>query len=414
MTDVIIIGAGAAGLAAGQRLLQKGKRAIILEARDRVGGRIHTQRDERGVIELGAEYIHGENVSTWEYVRASKTPTQLYFSELSINERGARIYMLDGKLVNAKTDFADRVNDWYDRADTYKGKEISVAEWFEQNANHDVAAEMARDRLARVEAADAAQLSLKALASDHRANPSGTENYRLGNGYEPVIRAMAKGLDIRLNCAVSKVTWDAEGVTVTVQGDVRKQKLKAKHLIITVPLSLLQLGVPEFEPLLPASKLRAIHALRMGVVCKTAFFFKQKFWRDFIFLSTNGMFTTWWPLASTTVPTLMNFTAGPAAIQLSALSEADVIAHGLDELSAAFGSEVRAQFTGCKMTDWSRDVWARGAYSYTPVGAGKAREVLAQPIGCLHFAGEATGTHGCYATVHGAIDSGYRAAEECV
>jgi len=159
--------------------------------------------------------------------------------------------------------------------------------------------------------------------------------------------------------------------------------------------------------------LQAIQALAMGHVCKLVLWFKSAFWHDFTFLSTNGVIASWWPVLSSNLPTLMGYSGGPRAIQLSGLGAAAAIEQGLYELSQLFGDGVREQFSAGHLQDWSTDPWARGAYSYTPIGAKNTREHLAENVAkTLFFAGEAANINGHHATIHGAIERGRQAADE--
>lgn len=413
MNNTIIIGAGAAGLAAGQRLRQLGHDVLILEAQGRIGGRVLTDYSN-GALELGAEFVHGEKAMTWDVMRDSGQPLQTQdYVEVGQNVH-RRIYALNEQLVAGDSPFANEAETWKDSIDVQAHNDeldvTSVADWFGQRAPADnVAAKMAQDRISRYEAADASRLSVSALRHEHQQNSAGPRNFRIISGYDRVIQALAQGLNIRLNTPVCRVNWHSgKAEVVTADG----QRLRARHVVITIPLSLLQAGFIQFDPPLPVAKRQAIHALDMGHGYKLALRFTQAFWPDIDFLSTLDMVQTWWPLDHAPMPTLMSFTAGPAALWLSALGEAGAIQQALAELTGVFGAVVREQFVDALVKDWSLDPWARGAYTYTPVGAANAREVLAQPVGPLHFAGEATLSNGHHATVHGAIESGFRAAEE--
>lgn len=413
--DTIIIGAGAAGLAAAHTLSAAGRSHIVLEARDRIGGRVISHRDGFGVSEDGAEFIHGEHAVTWEWVQKAGLQTEAYASEAQTREGGARIFGLDGRLlIDGK--FEQDVQHWHRLLDGYDGADVSLQDWYANHTPQHIAAQMAMLSIARIEAADPGQLSAKWLAHEHRVNTSGPTNFRVPTGYDQVMNAMASTANIRLECAVERISWNDDGVSVHHRYGVSRNLAinHARQVIVTIPLSLLQLGMIAFTPPLPATKRGAIAALRMGSVVKLVLHFSQAFWPAHYFLSTNGMLTTWWPLGGTLAPALMCFTAGPAALQLGALGETGIVEQALRELSAYFATDVRRFLRGHRMTDWSNDPWARGAYSYTPVGAGDAREALAESIGPLHFAGEATVWNGHHGTVHGAIESGVRAAQAVI
>lgn len=416
MASIIVIGAGVAGLAAGQRLRQLGHDVLILEAQGRIGGRVLTQHSDDGnVIELGAEFIHGEHAATWAAMQAAGQPLQAG-DVVEVGQTATRrIYALDGRIVAGDSPFADDVERWKDSVDTHDHDDTtdlaSVAEWFERPVTAgNMAAFMAQERISRYEAAPASRLSVAALRREHKQNRAGGRNFRVMCGYDRLVTLLAQGLDIRLNTPVWQVNWQADGAEVVTDGG---ERLRARHVVITVPISLLQMGVLQFSPPLPAAKRRALHALEMGHGYKLVLRFRQAFWPEIDFLVTQGTVQTWWPLTQRQgEAALMSFTAGPAALHLSALGEAGAVARALAELERVFGAVVRQQFIGAVAKDWALDPWAHGAYTYTPVGAADARDVLAQPVGPLHFAGEATLSNGHHATVHGAIESGWRVGEE--
>jgi monoamine oxidase len=401
MHDVIIIGAGAAGLAAGQRLRAAGRAPIILEARDRIGGRICTDRTY-GPVEVGAEFIHGEHAATWEFVRAANLR--------STGWEGDRRFASGGVIFPADDPVAERTTALFDAATSYHGPEVSVATLIDGIASpDDPARTFALRWLANVEAADTRLLSATALTREHELASNGENNFHILDGYDRAVAQLAEGLDIRLGQAVERVAWGDDSVTLGLSGG---EVIDARHLIITVPVGVLQAGRPAFDPPLPDEKRAAIGAIAMGHVVKLMLWFERQIWSDFVVLSTDGRIATWWAVESAATPTLMGYVGGPAAQQIAALGEQGAIALGLSELSTLFGTDATAASLGGRLSGWSGDPWSLGAYSYSPVGVGDARAALAAPIGPIYFAGEATLTNGHIATVHGAIESGRRAADE--
>ena len=156
----------------------------------------------------------------------------------------------------------------------------------------------------------------------------------------------------------------------------------------------------------------------MGQVTKLILWFAQPVTMPDTITSTDGKVGTWWPVTSrgsAEQPALMGYTGGPYALTLANMGERDAIAQGLDEITALFGTSLRERCIGGRLVDWSRDPWSLGAYTYSPVGIGTSRADLAAPLdNTLFFAGEATVTNGHIATVHGAIETGWRAAGEVV
>lgn len=401
MNEVIIIGAGAAGLAAGQRLREAGWKVLLLEARERIGGRIWT--DHRyGPVELGAEFIHGAQATTWQYVQAAGLRTQAWGSDRRFARRGTML-ATDDPCIALTYQF-------YEAVTTYAGPERSVADVMASLADPDEpAAQMTLRWLANLEGADPARLSATALAHERRTSTNGQGNFHLLDGYTTLVTAMAAGLTIKTGAPVTKIAWQRGEVVVTLMDGTQHT---APRVIITVPLGVLQAGAITFTPELPATKQAALERIAMGHVTKLVLWFDRQCWEPFTIMSTDGKIVTWWPVVSTTTPALMGYQGGAAALALAHMSEDQALTLALNELTSLFGSEVRQAWLGGQMSAWSHDPWSNGAYSYSPVGMGSARAMLAAPVDeVLYFAGEACATNGHLATVHGAIETGHQAAE---
>ena len=400
--EVIIIGAGAAGLSAAQALQAAGREVLVVEARNRVGGRIWTEHSQ-GPVEYGAEFIHGEYALTWEIVRANRLAATAWAND-------GRRFAIGSQLLPADDPLLERVYGLWEALHTYDGPDESVLVVLDHLiAPDDPARYFVLRWLANIEAGDAARISAKELSRERAQSTNGDTNFHLDAGYAQVPAALATDLNIRLATPVLRVAYDATGVTLNLASG---ETLWANTALITVPLGVLQAGSLAFDPPLPAEKRAAIGAIDMGHVTKLALWFADAFWDPFVILSTNGPVASWWPVESARVPTLMGYTGGPAALNLARLGEQSAIAAALDSLCEIFGPRPRELLRGGRLVDWSIDPWSRGAYSYSPFGMGAARSVLAAPMPPLFFAGEATCTGGDLATVHGAIGSGRRAAGE--
>lgn len=408
--DYVIIGAGVSGLAAAQQLRQQGITPLVLEARDRIGGRVLTHRG-RGLVDFGAQYIHGADAVTWELVRDHQIATQAWFNETNPTSGQTQLFAIDGQWLAGDEALKTRIAELCSHPTAQPAHDISFAEYYRSLAPaDDPAFILANVRNERIEAADLNRLSAYHVAHERDISTSGWGNFKVPNGYDTIVAALAKDIKVQLNAPVLQVDWDTDGAILHLP----TQRIQARRVILTLPLSLLQLGTPVFNPPLPAEKLQAIHALAMGHVCKLVLWFKMPFWQDFTFISTNGVVASWWPVLSSPA-TLMGYSGGPRAIQLSSLGQASAIEQGLHELSQLYGPAVREQFIEGHLQDWSTDPWARGAYSYTPVGAGAARQQLAVALAnTLFFAGEAANVKGHHATIHGAIERGREAANEAM
>jgi monoamine oxidase len=401
MDDVIIIGAGAAGLAAGRALREAGRPAVIVEARDRIGGRVYTDR-AHGPVELGAEFIHGDRAATWGLVCAAGLR--------AVPWEGPRYFGQAGRLLPEDHPTALRARELYAAVAAHAGPDESAASALARLAPpDDPGLPFALQWLANIEGADPSRLSAAALAREHQLSTNGDGNFHILDGYDRALAHLGAGLDIRLGRPVERVRWSPGAVTLELAGG---ERLTARRALVTVPLGALQAGRPAFAPALPPAKRAAIAAIPMGHVSKLVLRFDRELWPLCSAISTDGPVATWWPVESAATPTLMGYTGGPKALALAALGEAGAIAAGVAELSALLGRDVRPALLGGRLADWSRDEWTLGAYSYSAVGMGEARAALAAPLdGTLFFAGEATVTWGHLATVHGAIESGARAAE---
>jgi monoamine oxidase len=376
-----------------------------------VGGRVWTDRS-RGIVEFGAEFIHGKKAVTWDLIKQAGLSATLWPPEELVDSATAFLFAQQGRLLPPTSDVPARTESLYEQVEQYEGPEQSALEFISNLAPaDDLAAQFALRRLANVEAADVTRLSAQALGLDRRMDTAGWgDDFHLNEGYDSLATFLAQGLDIGLTTAVTQIDWNETGATLYL---TEKETIRARRVIVTVPLGVLQAGKLRFCPALPAEKEQAIQALAMGSVTKLALWFEQAFWPPFAFLHNDGLVSAWWPVYSEHGAVLMGYTGGPAALKLAALGNEVAVEQGLAEVTALFGPAAREMFVKGQLVDWSSDPWARGGYTYTPVEAGNSRAELAAPVAdTLFFAGEATCTNGHPATVHGAIESGWRAADE--
>jgi len=416
--DTIVIGAGMAGLRAAQLLKQAGQRVLVLEARHRLGGRTWTD-DSLGLpVDLGASWIHGIEGNPI-YTLAQRLNLALAYTNYDDLTR----YAADGAPLSDRADRA--VDDLLERV-------LAQAETFAENQNRDLSLQAAIDavttRLSPAErltlayainttiehefAADAAQLS--AWYYDEAEAFEG-EDVILPQGYGQLANAMAADLEVRLEHAVTQVAYDAAGVMVTAAA----QSFRARAVIITVPLDVLQRGAVQFLPALPASKQQALNRLGMGVLNKCYLRFPSVFWEESHLLGyvgeRPGVWAEWLNLhALLGEPVLLGFNAGTFGRALEQQTDRAIVDSAMQVLRILYGNNIPAPVAS-QITRWGSDPWAGGAYSFLKVGATpQDYDILAEPLaGRVFFAGEHT-SRAYPSTVHGAYLSGERAARQAL
>ena len=446
-SPIVIIGAGAAGLAAARELSRAGREVIVLEARERIGGRVFTHREKHAAapIEFGAEFVHGKAPELWQIAQAANL--ELY--EVS----GRHWYFQSGK-VSKSGEFwrtIERLTGKMKSSD----RDQSLREFLERLPD-DEETRRARSMLVRyVEGFHAANIERMGIhglvkATEAADEIDGNKAFRLTDGYDSLMEAMraegeSHGATFRLHTIVKEIRWGGKEIEVSCSvnaGGV--ESFTASRVIVTLPLGVLQNGIA-FNPELPAGKRAAIDSLPMGNVIKINLLFRNRFWEtvklwdenasaiDFrdagFFHCPSAPLPTWWTQTPLRAPMLVGWTGGPNADRIMQRAKSSWQTAGereskasstlLDEaiasLAAIFNlsrAEIENQWEGACAHNWHDDPFARGAYAYLPVNGLELQKELAQPIdNKLFFAGEATSV-GHIGTVHGAIQSGQRAARE--
>lgn len=425
--DVAVVGAGAAGLAAARSLAAHSLRVLVLEARDRAGGRAWSHRFAGGATaaELGAEFIHGAAPETTALLREAGTAAVDTGGEDW--ERAA-----DGTLER-RDGFAD-VGAVFEPARRL-ATDQSVNDFL--NGRHDAAARRrAADARAFVEgfdAADPAIASVRAIANELHSGVAAVSARPLG-GYRVLMDRLrnaceSAGVAIRLSSAVSKIAYQNGAVAVTVRSSSGPHRtFAARAAIVTMPVGVLRHRGDEtevvFDPVLPPEKQVALERLEMGEVVRVVLRFRSAFWerlengryRDAAFFrDADGPFPAYWTQVPVRADLLVAWAGGPKAAALRSSSKTRRIALALEGCGRLFGAPQLAndEFEAAVTHDWRTDPFARGAYSYVLVGGDAAREGLAAPVGdALFFAGEATSCDGQGGTVNGALETGERAAAQ--
>jgi monoamine oxidase len=427
--DTLIIGGGAAGLAAAAELAAQGRTAQILEARDRLGGRIFT-RFEPGVptpLELGAEFIHGTSRVTFEWLKRART--------LAVDASQVRWELEDGRLRPTKALFEAMKKGL--AAAPRPHQDLPLAEFLAGKAKRHLrpnVRDFARMLVEGFDAADATLVStLETLKEWSGRSAADAPTFRPLPGYQSIIDALLAGaapelISIRTHSAVEAIEWQRGAVRVRGQTHGRTFEIAASNAIITLPLGVLQRapntpGAVRFTPELK-SKRKSLELLGNGPVHKVLLRFHESFWerldagkyRDIAFFhAPDAAFPTFWTSIPMRSSMIVAWSAGPNAQRLTGRTRAEIIQAALDSTQSLFGRkiDVREQLAATYFHDWQDDPFSNGAYSYVLAGGGRARKELARPVdGTLFFAGEATDVQGEPGTVAGALQSGIRAARE--
>ncbi len=440
--DVIIIGAGASGISAATALARAGLSITLLEARDRIGGRICTLQDPKlhAPIELGAEFIHG---------RPHEILDLLKNHQVQIREVDGDNWCVEEGRVSP-CDFFSDVDQILQKMREHKTRDESFIDFLKRSTSHlpdtpDLrrAKQWATGYVSGFNAADPALVSVNWLVQGMRAEEKieGDRAFRAEHGYADLIEIFQRQLrdsDISLqkNTIVESIQWRPGQVDITASSADGTATFSAPRVLITVPLGVLQAqeddkGAIRFVPELPQQKQNAIRNIAMGKVIRVTLRFRERFWKDlphsresrsesmdgmsFLF-SHDDWFPTWWTTAPIKLPLLTGWAPFHSASRLSGQSESFVIEHSIASLHRLLGvgiQELEGLLEHAYFHDWQTDPFSRGAYSYVKVGGGQAPKTLAMPIeNTLFFAGEATDANGLNGTVHSAIASGRRAALE--
>ena len=427
MPDSLILGAGIAGLAAAVILAEAGVRVTVLEAGSRVGGRIRTAYPDGIAVELGAEFVHG------------KPPALLTLLQqlgLSATERkGTMVFhTVDGSLTTDEgevvragkatpadtsaeesIDVLETLTDWCAQ---HPAQDLSFADWCVQHPLAPQAAATAARYVEGFNAADACEISVQSLALQQRAEDTieGQTSLHVHAGYAQLPerladRLRAAGGTLLLGHAVTAVQWSPGSVTCQCANG---SSFTGSRCIVTLPLGVLQAGTVAFDPA-PADLLAQANRMRMGHVCRISLVFRSRWWADLLPGNPEALqrlsfliprdhdladpdFGVFWSPFPSLDPVLTAWSGGPSSAPLRALDR-DGIAHR----ACADLERIFALPTGT----------VHAAYSWVPSGATDASRRMSEPVaGTLFFAGEHTDITGNWGTVHGALGSGSRAADQ--
>ncbi len=427
--DTIVVGAGVAGLAAARALHDSGRRVVVLEARDRIGGRVWTDRSDGYVTDRGASWIHGiEDSPVYEAATALGMPTVEFtvggyqpdsrpiahyspegrrLSDADAAAYVADIHAADAELVGViaasapDASYLDTTDAAIAAVSEAQGWDASRAERVREYFGH---------RSEEQYGAAIDELAAHGLDDDQISG----DEVVFPEGYDALPAGLAEGLDVRLAHVVSRVEWGPGGVVVTTD----RGAFAADDAIVTVPVGVLQSEAFEIVPALPGPVAEALSRLRMNAFEKVFLRFAEKFWDEGVYaIRQQGPEGAWWHswydlTGLDDSPTLLTFAAGPAAAATRDWSDAQVVDSIMVQLRRLYGASTPSP-VAVQRTAWQDDPFAgHGSYAYMTLGSTTAdHDALATPIGgALHLAGEATWTDDP-ATVTAALCSGRRAAE---
>lgn len=422
--DTIVVGAGMSGVTAARLLADAGRRVLVLEGRDRIGGRMRTDRSSGFPVDLGASWIHGiEDSPLWDLARALDVPT-IEFTVGSFQAGGRPISNFDGD--GAPMNDAATAQWVADVAEADRALERAIADSSPGDTYLDVT-ERVLDRLDRdperideireffrhrVEEQCGAWIGdLDAHGLDEDAITG--DEVVFTRGYDELPTRIAEGLDVRLGHVVERVVRTPEGVQVVTDHG----SFDAAAAVVTVPLGVLKAGSVVFEPPLPDAVAGPISRLGMGVFNKVFLQFPERFWAEDAYairlLGEPGEhWHSWYDVSAVSGrPILLTFAAGPFGRHVQDLTDEAIVADVVAALRGVYGERVGAPIAHW-ITRWGEDPFSVGSYSHIAVGSSHHdHDALAGPVdGVLHFAGEATWGEEP-ATVGGAYASGRRAAE---
>ena len=396
--DVIVVGAGAAGLAAADALARAGRSVLVLEARSRIGGRCWTRRMP-GLpvpVELGAEFIHGRAQATLELLARAGVP--------GVDSTRMQRFLERGRLREANA-FVE-AHKAVQHAALLKKRDLSFADFLAARKLSPKTRKLATMMVQGFDAADPARVSAREIVQEWGSGALGSSQMRPQGGYGPLLEFFLNSkIKIGLGRPVREIRWRP--------GEVDIDGVRARHAIVTLPLGVLQSGSVRFFP--EIEKQAALRKLASGPVIRVALRFREAFWEErcpgvAFFQSPEAPFPTFWTPLPMHAPLLTAWAGGPKAERLSGLPEKQLVRHALASVRSVLGRVPKVQ--GVLVQDWQADPYSLGAYSYVLVGGQGAREQLRRPLlKTLFFAGEATDADEA-GTVAGALRSGMRAARD--
>ena len=417
--EVIVVGAGMAGLTAARALAEAGLKVLGVEAQDRIGGRIWTRHVGDEAIELGAEFIHGRPPELWALIEEAGLETY--------ERGGSQVCFEDGALSDC-SGAMDTVFEPLEKLEDFDGPDMSFAEYLDREQTPMEKRGRIIGYVEGFNAADHRDVSVASLGAQQRAEDAdgSDHNYRLRGGYDQLPRYLSEriaefGGKVLTGTPVKEIRWEQGWVEVV--SDL--WSFRAPHAVVTLPLAALQRGKVKIVPR-PCRVLEAAERLRMGQARRFTLLLAEKFWEglppqpaldemSFLFAFTE-MPPVWWTAHPEASNTITGWVGGPRSAALAGLDAKTLGDKACATLGRIFGlrkQQIHGLLKGCYTHDWQHDRFALGAYSYVAAGGLDASLQMTEPVAdTLFFAGEHTDVTGHWGTVHAAMRSGLRAAEQ--
>jgi monoamine oxidase len=424
---IVVVGAGAAGLYVGCLLKEADYEVVVLEADERVGGRIWSQVVEGQALEMGAEFVHGHSHLLYDFFIKNKV--KLYPEGETFFAYQQKVCALSE--LEKEPQMGDLIGDFlefYQGHHRYRGEDISAFDFVKKTVLATYQEEEWKKVLPYYESfagmmgTSLSNLGMKSLAMASHRWSVGEENYRLAVPYQDFLAHMIDFLEenLHLKKVVRHLSYQEEaGVEVITEAG---ERFWADAAVLTVPLSILKKNFITFNPILPEKKRNAIEKIGFGdAAIKVLMQFSTAFWNEEMdaLIGTETAQEYW--VSSfrkpNTRPTLTAFIMGEKASTMSKLEDEGKLNLLLAELDALFGKENEVlpskRIEKYWVCDWAKKPYIGGSYSYPSPDSHFERYHLAAPIEKrVFFAGEATHTAGHFATVFGALETAERAFEE--
>ncbi len=417
-SDILIIGAGAAGLMAAKELSQKGKKVIVLEAKPQAGGRIHTLHNNGFLqpVEAGAEFIHGNLPITLRLLKEAGIKYTKTKGEMVRNMGGK--WKETDEPVEDWDELMQKMNDL--QQDTTLTQFLN-AEFADEK--YEALRQSALQYAQGFDAVDPDKAGVFALREEWQHEEEDT--YRIEGGYVQLINHLLTSCKqqnavVLFDKPVAFIEWKEGEVTVTT---TTKETFHAQQVLITVPIGVLAAeectpNFIQFTPSLPQIQ-KAAEEIGYGNVIKILFQFSSFLWqkqKDALFFISDQSIATWWSQRPSGYPLLTGWIAGKKTDELIGKGEEEIKQLALQSLANIFNKnkeELTKWLTACYIVNWQNDVYAKGAYSFNTVTSEEAKKLLNKGIeNTLFFGGEGLYSGASGGTVEAALVNGLSVAKK--